>query len=89
MGKTHSKSRNYWMKRDAIIQISNYTCFKDDSYEWGTSQKVYLNSSSTNKVYQKIGLQSQTGINTSATVYGSHYSNGEVHYYFNVNQKIE
>ena len=41
------------------------------------------------RVYQKIGLQSQTGINTSATVYGSHYSNGEVHYYFNANQKIE
>lgn len=46
MGKTHSKSRNYWMKRDVIIQISNYTCFKDDSYEWGTNQKVYSNSSS-------------------------------------------
>ena len=55
MGKTHSKSRNFWMKRDAIIQISNYT--KDDSYEWGTSQNVYSNSSSTNKVYQKIRLE--------------------------------
>lgn len=43
----------------------------DINFLWGTSQKVYSNSSSTNKVYQKIGLQSQTGINTSATVYGS------------------
>lgn len=47
----------------------------DINFLWGTSQKVYSNSSSTNKVYQKIGLQSQTGINTSATGYGSHYSN--------------
>lgn len=44
----------------------------DINFLWGTSQKVYSNSSSTNKEYQKI---SQTGINTSATVYGSHYSN--------------
>ena len=49
MGKTHSKSRNYWMKRDAIIPVSKMTlmngelarkCIQIESHEY--FQKLFL-----------------------------------------------
>ena len=48
----------------------------------------YDYNASSGPVLANVGLQSQTGINTSSTVYGSHYTNGEVHYYFNSNQNV-
>jgi hypothetical protein len=69
--------------------IAAYENTRGGSGHLSTVAPGYDYNASSGPVLANVGLQSQTGINTTATVYGSHYSNGEVHYYFNANQKIE